>query len=94
MTDAERIVKARRLLVEITLALDCAETGLEVGSVVVLEAALLAAMGAAEAVGRVLGGTYFPVDKLPGLGVQSPHGNQDSTQGGLASGAPDLRQVR
>jgi len=56
MTDAERIAEASRLLVEITLALDCAEVALAQGHVAMREAALLAAMGAAEAVGRVLGG--------------------------------------
>ena len=66
MTDAELIAEARRRLVEISVALDCADTGLEVGSVVVLEAAMLAAMGAAEAVGRVLGGSKSPLDNLRG----------------------------
>ena len=56
MTDAERIAEASRLLVEITLALDCAEVALAQGHVAMREAALLAAMGAAEAVGLVLGG--------------------------------------
>ena len=62
MTDAERIAEASRLLVEITLALDCAEVALAQGHVAMREAALLAAMGAAEAVGRVLGGQNIFID--------------------------------
>ena len=58
MTDAERIAEASRLLVEITLALDCAEVAMAQGHVAMREAALLAAMGAAEAVGQVLGGRH------------------------------------
>ena len=56
MTDRERIAQARGLVAEITLALDCAETGLDVGSVVVLEASAIAAMLAADAVVTILGG--------------------------------------
>ena len=56
MTDADRIAEARWLVAEITHALDCAEVALAQGHAAMREAALLAAMGAAEAVGRVLGG--------------------------------------
>jgi len=56
MTDADRILAARALLAEIAHALDCAEGAMAQGHVALREAALLAAMGAAEAVGRVLGG--------------------------------------
>ena len=56
MTDADRILAARALVAEIAHALDCAEGAMAQGHVALREAALLAAMGAAEAVGRVLGG--------------------------------------
>jgi len=56
MTDAERIAEARARVAEIAHALDCAEMAMAQGHVAMREAALLAAMGAAEAGGRVLGG--------------------------------------
>ena len=56
MTDADRIAEARRLVAEIAHALDCAEVAMVQGHVALREAGLLAAMGAAEDVGRVLGG--------------------------------------
>ena len=56
MTDADRILAARALLAEITHALDCAEVAMAQGHVALREAALLAAMGAADAVVGVLGG--------------------------------------
>ena len=62
MTDADRIAAARALLAEITLALDCAEVAMAQGHVAMRESALLAAMGAAEAVGRVLGGQNIFLD--------------------------------
>src|SRR3990167_7634031 len=62
MTDTERIKQARGLLAEITHALDCAEMAMAQDHVAMREAALLAAMGAAEAVGRVLGGQNIFLD--------------------------------
>ena len=56
MTDAERIAQARWLVYEITHALDCAQVAMAQGHVAMREAALLAAMGAAEAIVRRLGG--------------------------------------
>ena len=56
MTDADRILAARALLAEITHALDCAQVALAQGHVAMREAALLAAMGAAEDVIGALGG--------------------------------------
>ena len=57
MTDADRIAEARWLVAEITHALDCAEVALAQGHAAMREAALLAAMGAAEAVIKGLGGS-------------------------------------
>ena len=57
MTDADRILTARAFVAEIAHALDCAEVAMAQGHVALREAAFLAAMGAAEAVGRVLGGS-------------------------------------
>ena len=57
MTDADRIADARWLVAEITHALDCAEVAMAQGHVAMREAALLAAMGAADAVVGVLGGS-------------------------------------
>ena len=62
MTDTERIKQARGRLAEITHALDCAEMAMAQDHVAMREAALLAAMGAAEAVGRVLGGQNIFLD--------------------------------
>ena len=59
MTDADRIVEARRLLAEITHALDCAQVALAQGHVALREASLLAAMGAAAAVVGALGGQWM-----------------------------------
>ena len=56
MTDAERIAQARWLVYEITHALDCAQVAMAQGHVAMREAALLAAMGAAEAIVMRLGG--------------------------------------
>ncbi len=56
MTDADRILAARALLAEITVALDCAEVAMAQGHAAMREAAMLAAMGAAEAIVRGLGG--------------------------------------
>ena len=64
MTDADRIATARALVVEITHALDCAQVAMAQGQAAMREAALLAAMGAAEDVGRVLGGQYIFLDTL------------------------------
>jgi len=64
MTDADRIAAARALLAEIAHALACAEVAMAQGHVALREAALLAAMGAADAVVGVLGGRIFLVDIL------------------------------
>ena len=56
MTDADRIATARALVVEITHALDCAQVAMAQGHVALREAALLAAMGAAESIVKGLGG--------------------------------------
>ena len=56
MTDADRIAGARTLLAEIAHALACAEVAMAQGHVAMREAALLAAMGAAEAIVKRLGG--------------------------------------
>ena len=56
MTDAERIERARWLVYEITYALDCAQVAMAQGQGAMREAALLAAMGAAEAIVKGLGG--------------------------------------
>mgnify|MGYP001578860982 CR=1 FL=1 len=59
MTDADRIVAARALLAEIAHALDCAQVAMAPGRAAMREAAMLAAMGAAEGIVRVLGGGIF-----------------------------------
>ncbi len=56
MTDADRIAQARWLCGEILHDLGVAEMAIETLRAELREAAMLAAMGAAEAVGRVLGG--------------------------------------
>ena len=58
MTDADRILAARALIAEIAHALDCAEVAMAQGHVALREAALLAAMGAAEDVMGALGGHW------------------------------------
>ena len=66
MTDAERIDIARWLLGQALADLDSAASGLTLGAEDLREAGFLSAMGAAEAVLRVLGGTYFSLDNLRG----------------------------
>ena len=56
MTDADRIVAARALLAEIAHALDCAQVAMAQGHAAMREAAILAAMGAAEGIIKGLGG--------------------------------------
>ncbi len=56
MTDTERLSEARRLLIEIRHALDCARVGQEQGHLALREAGMIAAMLAAEAVVKTLGG--------------------------------------
>lgn len=56
MTDTDRIITARALLAEIAHALDCAQVAMAQGHAAMREAAMLAAMGAAEAIVQGLGG--------------------------------------
>ena len=56
MTDADRIVAARALLAEIAHALDCAQVSMAQEHAAMREAAMLAAMGAAEGIIKGLGG--------------------------------------
>ena len=56
MTDADRIVAARALLAEIAYALDCAQVAMAQEQAAMREAAILAAMGAAEGIIKGLGG--------------------------------------
>ena len=56
MTDADRVVAARALLAEIAHALDCAQVAMAQGHAALREAAMLAAMGAAEGIVKALGG--------------------------------------
>ena len=55
MTDADRIVAARDLVAEIAHALDCAEVAIHQGHAELCEAAVTAAMLAADGVIRALG---------------------------------------